>query len=105
MRLYLLPLPVFVLSVLGQGLQINVTSPVECDRKSHKGDVISVNYRGTFTNGTEFDSSASYHVYTPSELLADTAIQATVGSRSALRSALEKSSRGMPFPLSPTITD
>jgi FK506-binding protein 2 len=62
MRLSWLTLPVLVLSVLGQDLQINITSSIECERKSHKGDVISVNYRGTFTNGTEFDSSVSSHV-------------------------------------------
>ncbi|KAB5511494.1 hypothetical protein GE09DRAFT_981969 [Coniochaeta sp. 2T2.1] len=38
-------------------LKIEVTLSVLCDRKTHSGDVVSVNYRGTFTNGTEFDSS------------------------------------------------
>ena len=49
------------MTVLAQNsdeLQIEVTLSVACDRKTHKGDVISVNYNGTFTNGTEFDSSA-----------------------------------------------
>jgi FKBP-type peptidyl-prolyl cis-trans isomerase len=41
-------------------LVIEVTFPVSCDRKTHNGDVLSVNYNGTFTNGTVFDSSA-YH--------------------------------------------
>jgi len=48
-------------TVLGQesgDLEIEVILSVTCDRKTHKGDVISCNYNGTFTNGTEFDSSA-----------------------------------------------
>ena len=40
-------------------LMIEITLSVMCDRKTHSGDVISVNYRGTFINGTEFESSAS----------------------------------------------
>jgi hypothetical protein len=49
-------------TVLGQqsdDLRIEVTLSVVCDRKSHNRDTISVNYRGTFANGTEFDSSTS----------------------------------------------
>ncbi|OIW27033.1 FKBP-type peptidyl-prolyl cis-trans isomerase [Coniochaeta ligniaria NRRL 30616] len=48
------------MTVLGQDsdLIIEVTVSVVCDRKTHKNDTISVNYRGTFLNGTEFDSSA-----------------------------------------------
>lgn len=38
-------------------LKIEVTLAVGCDRKTHNGDKIAVNYRGTLTNGTEFDSS------------------------------------------------
>src|SRR3569833_309100 len=38
-------------------LKINVTHHVQCSRKSKNEDRISVNYNGTFTNGTLFDSS------------------------------------------------
>lgn len=58
---FLLPLAAGVVTVLAQAsddLEIEVTFSVVCDRKTHKGDTISVNYNGTFTNGTEFDSSA-----------------------------------------------
>ena len=59
-----------ILSVLGtiavgvvaQELEIEVTYAVECTNKTQKGDFISVNYNGTFTNGTTFDSSSQYIV-------------------------------------------
>ncbi|KAH8904792.1 hypothetical protein BR93DRAFT_960874 [Coniochaeta sp. PMI_546] len=56
---FALPLTGCLTAVLGQDsdLKIEVTLSVVCDRKTHAGDSISVNYRGTFTNGTEFDSS------------------------------------------------
>lgn len=38
------------------GLKIKMILPVECDRKSHHGDTVTVDYIGTFTNGTMFDS-------------------------------------------------
>lgn len=39
-------------------LKIEVTKAVEkCDRKSKKGDLLSVHYTGKLTDGTEFDSS------------------------------------------------
>ncbi|KAK3940037.1 ppiase fkr-5 [Diplogelasinospora grovesii] len=45
-------------------LKIDVTVPVECDRKTQKGDKIDVHYRGTLlSNGQEFD--ASYNRGTP----------------------------------------
>ena len=50
----------FYATVLAQesdDLEIEVTLSVTCDRRTHKGDVISCNYNGTFTNGTQFDSS------------------------------------------------
>ncbi|KAI0845469.1 hypothetical protein F5Y00DRAFT_246294 [Daldinia vernicosa] len=45
-------------------LKIDVTLPVECDRKTEKGDNIQVHYRGTLaSNGKKFD--ASYDRGTP----------------------------------------
>ncbi|KAI1097168.1 hypothetical protein F4804DRAFT_328414 [Jackrogersella minutella] len=45
-------------------LNIDVTLPVECDRKTQKGDTIQVHYRGTLaSNGNKFD--ASYDRGTP----------------------------------------
>jgi FK506-binding protein 2 len=39
-------------------LKIDVTLPVECERKSQKGDKIDVHYRGTLqSNGQKFDAS------------------------------------------------
>ena len=39
-------------------LKIEVTLPVECERKTHKGDSIDVHYRGTLqSNGEKFDAS------------------------------------------------
>jgi hypothetical protein len=41
-------------------LKIDVTLPVECDRKTQKGDTINVHYRGTLqSNGQKFDASQS----------------------------------------------
>ena len=40
------------------GLRIETTQPVQCDRKTHVGDRIQVNYKGTLqSDGSEFDSS------------------------------------------------
>ncbi|KAF8242115.1 hypothetical protein K440DRAFT_607840 [Wilcoxina mikolae CBS 423.85] len=38
-------------------LQIIKTHEVECKRKSKNGDNLSMHYRGTLEDGTEFDSS------------------------------------------------
>ncbi|KAL2194146.1 hypothetical protein P885DRAFT_43672 [Corynascus similis CBS 632.67] len=39
-------------------LKIDVTLPVECERKSQKGDTVNVHYRGTLqSNGQKFDAS------------------------------------------------
>ncbi|KAK4246467.1 hypothetical protein C7999DRAFT_15405 [Corynascus novoguineensis] len=39
-------------------LKIDVTLPVECERKSQKGDTVKVHYRGTLqSNGQKFDAS------------------------------------------------
>lgn len=41
-------------------LGIDVTVPVECARKTRKGDKINVHYRGTLqSNGQQFDASKS----------------------------------------------
>jgi FK506-binding protein 2 len=41
-------------------LKIDVTLPVECDRKTQKGDKIQVHYKGTLlADGSEFDASTS----------------------------------------------
>lgn len=39
-------------------LKIDVTLPVECDRKSKSGDKINVHYKGTLqSDGSKFDAS------------------------------------------------
>ena len=38
-------------------LEIDVTQPVDCDRRTQKGDSIQVHYVGTLLDGTPFDSS------------------------------------------------
>lgn len=43
--------------VIAQELEIEVTYAVECASKTKNGGFINVNYNGTFTNGTVFDSS------------------------------------------------
>jgi FK506-binding protein 2 len=60
----LLNLPlVLVLTALfalisASGLQIDITSPVECTRKTKKGDKVDMHYRGTLaSDGSEFDAS------------------------------------------------
>ncbi|KAH8669531.1 hypothetical protein BGZ60DRAFT_430974 [Tricladium varicosporioides] len=48
----------------GESVKIEVTRAVECERKSQKGDKISVHYRGTLqSDGKQFD--ASYDRGTP----------------------------------------
>ncbi|KAI0428928.1 hypothetical protein F5Y09DRAFT_274870 [Xylaria sp. FL1042] len=43
---------------LASDLKIDVTLPVECDRRTQKGDSIEVHYRGTLaSNGNKFDAS------------------------------------------------
>lgn len=41
-------------------LNIDVTLPVECERKTQKGDKINVHYKGTLqSDGSKFDASQS----------------------------------------------
>lgn len=43
---------------LATDLKIDVTLPVECDRRTKAGDKINVHYRGTLqSNGVKFDAS------------------------------------------------
>ncbi|KAJ4393730.1 Peptidyl-prolyl cis-trans isomerase fpr2 [Gnomoniopsis smithogilvyi] len=44
-------------------LKIDVTLPVECERKTQNGDKVSMHYKGTLENGNKFD--ASYDRGTP----------------------------------------
>lgn len=44
-------------------LKIDVTLPVECERKTQAGDKVSMHYKGTLENGNKFD--ASYDRGTP----------------------------------------
>ncbi|EFX01848.1 fkbp-type peptidyl-prolyl cis-trans isomerase [Grosmannia clavigera kw1407] len=47
-----------VVGALAAVLKIDVTLPVECDRRTQKGDKIQVHYRGTLqSNGQKFDAS------------------------------------------------
>lgn len=40
-----------------QTLDIQVTKPIECARKTRNGDSVSMMYKGTLEDGTKFDSS------------------------------------------------
>lgn len=42
---------------VAQTLDIQVTKPVSCARKTNKGDTVSMMYKGTLQDGTKFDSS------------------------------------------------
>jgi FK506-binding protein 2 len=60
----LLFLPALFNLVTSAGLEIEITSPVECTRKTKKGDNVDMHYRGTLaSDGSEFD--ASYNRGTP----------------------------------------
>lgn len=43
-----------------EGLDIKVTQAVECDRKTQKGDTVSMHYHGSLADtGKKFDASQS----------------------------------------------
>jgi FKBP-type peptidyl-prolyl cis-trans isomerase len=42
---------------LAQTLDVTVTKPVQCERKTRNGDSIAMMYKGTLLDGTKFDSS------------------------------------------------
>lgn len=44
--------------VAADDLKVEVTFPVECERKTQKGDKVSMHYRGTLgATGEKFDAS------------------------------------------------
>jgi FK506-binding protein 2 len=56
--LTLILLPALTTGTSASGLQIEVTTPVECTRKTKKGDNVDMHYRGTLaSDGSEFDAS------------------------------------------------
>lgn len=66
---YLLAFGASTVLALDKPLNIEVTHPVECTRKTARGDKVDVHYRGTLqADGTEFDASynrgqpLSFHV-------------------------------------------
>ncbi|KAJ4318461.1 hypothetical protein N0V94_004416 [Neodidymelliopsis sp. IMI 364377] len=42
---------------LAQTLDVTVTKPVQCERKTRNGDSVAMMYKGTLQDGTKFDSS------------------------------------------------
>jgi FK506-binding protein 2 len=49
-----------LLAGVAVALKIDVTLPVECDRKTKAGDKIDVHYKGTLQkDGSKFDASSS----------------------------------------------
>ena len=56
----LLSLSFLAAFAVAEELKIDVTLPVECERKTQKGDKIHVHYLGTLlSNGQKFDASQS----------------------------------------------
>lgn len=47
-------------ALAAEDLKIDVTVPVECDRKTQSGDKVQMHYRGTLAaDGKQFDASMS----------------------------------------------
>ena len=57
MRLFTAALTVLPALAYAQNLDITVTKPVECTRKTRSGDSVQMMYKGTLQDGTKFDSS------------------------------------------------
>lgn len=53
-------------AVAAEDLKIDVTVPVECDRKTQSGDKVQMHYRGTLAaDGKQFDASMSRPASSP----------------------------------------
>lgn len=82
----------------GDELKIDVTLPVECDRKTQTGDKVEMHYKGTLENGNKFDASTLILCPTRSApTIANwcSSLQATTGEHhSASSSEAARSSRG-----------
>lgn len=57
MRLFSTALAALPALAYAQNLDITVTKPVECTRKTQNGDNVSMKYKGTLQDGTQFDSN------------------------------------------------